>query len=123
MGHHNAVLLKSCGVSPGKNAVKALHKKDRQRLYHAAKKTSAKYRQQCQTLRAQKKAKADKDSYSSGAFVVSTKREIPRKKIIFEVKKQKTVPKPHAQQNTKSTYLQENSDIRVQFVVPQQETN
>ena len=34
----DAVLLKSCGVSPGKNTVKALHKKDKQRLYHAAKK-------------------------------------------------------------------------------------
>ena len=102
--------------------MKALHKKDKKRLYHTAKKTSAKYCKQRQTLRAQKKAKADKDSYSSGAFGVSTKREIPRKKIIFEVKKQKTVPKLHAQQYTKSTYLQENSDIKVQFVVPQQET-
>ena len=102
--------------------MKALHKKDKRGLYHAAKKTSAKYRQLRQTLKAQKKVKADKDSYSGGAFGVSTKHEIPRKKIIFEVKKQKTVPKPHAQQSTKSTYLQENSDVKVQFVVPQQET-
>ena len=75
-----AVLMKSCGVGPGSNMLKALRKEDKTRVQSAAYKISKKYRDRRQALRSKKKDKSDKLSYSSGSFGLSAKPEIKPKK-------------------------------------------
>lgn len=75
-----AVLMESCGVRPGSSMLKALRKEDKARIQSAAYKVSKKYRERRQALRSKKKAKADKQSYSSGSFGLSAKPEIKPKK-------------------------------------------
>ena len=74
-----AVLMKSCGVQPGINVMKAFRKEDLKRVHSAAHKVSEKYRQRRQALRAKRKGKADKISYGSGAFGLSCKPELKQR--------------------------------------------
>ena len=76
---NKAVIMDLCGVDPGQNMLKALREQDSRRIKSAGQKVSSKYRQQRKRLRAQRKSKG-KDSYSSGAFDLSSKPEITNKK-------------------------------------------
>ena len=62
-----------CGITPGANTMKALRQQDKKRITSAAKKVSAKYRDQRRKQRAQRKAKADQNAYQAGAFSLSSK--------------------------------------------------
>lgn len=70
-----ANLMKSCGISPGLNMLKALRKEDEERIMSAAHKVSSKYRKRRQEIRSKRKSKADKLSYQAGAFGTSSKPE------------------------------------------------
>ena len=70
-----ANLMKSCGISPGLNMLKALRKEDKERIMSAAHKVSSKYRKRRQEIRSKRKSKADKLSYQAGAFGTSSKPE------------------------------------------------
>ena len=74
-----AKIMGLCGVSPGANMLKALRKEDEVRVKSAAQKISQKYVKQRKLLRAKKKAKGD-NSYSFGAFGLSSMPEISLKK-------------------------------------------
>ena len=77
---NKAKLMKSCGISPGLNMLKALRKEDKERIVFAAHKVSSKYRKQRQEIRSKRKSKADKLSYQAGAFGTSSKPEADLKK-------------------------------------------
>ena len=70
-----ANLMKSCGISPGLNMLKALRKEDKERIMSAAHKVSSKYRKKRQEIRSKRKSKADKLSYQAGAFGTSSEPE------------------------------------------------
>ena len=70
-----ANLMKSCGISPGLNMLKALRKEDEERIMSAAHKVSSKYRKRRQEIRSKRKSEADKLSYQAGAFGTSSKPE------------------------------------------------
>lgn len=70
-----ANLMKSGGISPGLNMLKALRKEDEERIMSAAHKVSSKYRKRRQEIRSKRKSEADKLSYQAGAFGTSSKPE------------------------------------------------
>ena len=72
---NKATLMKSCGIFPGQNMLKALRNEDEERIMSAAHKLSSKYRKQRQEIRSKRKSKADKLSYQAGAFGTSSKPE------------------------------------------------
>lgn len=75
-----ANLMKSCGISPGLNMLKALRKEDEERIMSAAHKLSSKYRKRRQEIRSKRKSEADKLSYQAGAFGTSSKPEADGKR-------------------------------------------
>ena len=66
----NALMTRSCEVNPDINMMKALHREDTVRLYHASKKVRSQSRKQSQRqqLRSKTKAKADRETYNPGLF-------------------------------------------------------
>ena len=70
------MLLKSAGISPGHNMLKAYRKSDKMRVQRAAKKISNKARLQRRKLRGKKKSKTvDNETYLAGSFGVGTQPE------------------------------------------------
>ena len=62
--------------------MKALHREDTVRLYHASKKVSSQSRKQSQRqrLRSKKKAKADRETYNPGLFGTRSQPDYSKKK-------------------------------------------
>ncbi|XP_068700909.1 uncharacterized protein [Montipora foliosa] len=106
-----AVLMKSCGISPGRNMLKALRREDQDRIASAAHKISSKYRKRRQIIRSNRKSRADKLAYQAGAFGTSSKPETDKKK-----QKKKTLRKkgPTAALPVETP----TNEINVVFVVP-----
>ena len=76
-----ANLMKSCGISPGLNMLKALRKEDKERIMSAAHKVSSKYRKRRQEIRSKRKSKADKLSYQPGHLaLVLNQRQMEKQK-------------------------------------------
>ena len=128
-----ATLMQSCGVTPGRNMLKALRKVDHERIVFAGHKVSTRYRKQRQELRSKKKSKADKLSYQAGAFGISSK---PESKGKDQEKKTKTKTKSvatavasatldtavsSATLDTAVTSVTLDTDIEIVFVVPEME--
>ena len=108
-----AILMKSCGITPGSSMLQAFRKEDKSRVQNAAYKISKKYKDKRQALRAKKKDKTDKQSYSSGAFGLSAKPEQPKLK---GKRKRKEKELPASLPASTST-----DGIQVSFVMPVQE--
>jgi hypothetical protein len=102
-----AVLMKSCGISPGSSMLEAFRKEDKKRIQGAAYKVTLKYREKRRALRAQKKDKTDKQSYSSGAFGLSTK---PEEGKLKRKRKEK--------ENEKELIVSTSNQVEVTFVMP-----
>jgi len=109
-----ATLMNSCGVSPGRNMLKAPRREDHERIVFAAHKVSLRYRKRRQEIRSKKKSKADKLAYQAGAFGTSSK---PEAHIIKKKKKPcRKIAKASAVSDLPST-----SGVEVTFVVPDME--
>lgn len=108
-----AVLMQQCGVSPGRNMLKALRQEDQERVNAAARKVSSKYRQQRQSLRSKRKSRADKVSYQPGAFGISAKPEI-------KSKSSKTTRKSAANSAVRDgpSVASSSTSVEVTFVMP-----
>ena len=88
-GHHcYAELLTTMGIEPGYYAQTAFTKRDKERLYHASRKSCSKTKRRRTVLKSQKKASADKQQqsegplYEAGAFLptdISAQPSKPRK--------------------------------------------
>ena len=119
-----ATLMQSCGVTPGRNMLKALRKVDHERIVFAGHKVSTRYRKQRQELRSKKKTQADKLSYQAGAFGISSK---PESKGKDQEKKTKTKTKSVATAVASATLdtavasVTLDTDIEIVFVVPEME--
>ena len=98
-----AEVMGMCGITPGANTMKALRQQDKKRINSAAKKVSAKYRDQRRKQRAQRKAKADQNAYQAGAFSLSSKPD----DINTQKKRKRSQKKPVKQ-----------SDVPINFVMP-----
>ena len=118
---NKANLMNSCGISHGRNMLKALRKEDKERIVFASHKVSSKYRKRRQEIRSKRKSKADKLSYQAGAFGTSSKPEADGKgkgkgkgneKNRQPRKEAKTVALP-AEPDT--------SEIEIMFVAPELE--
>ena len=110
-----ATLMKSCGISPGRNMLKALRNEDKERIMSAAHKLSPKNRKRRQEVRSKRKSKADKLSYQAGAFGTSSKPESDGKGKGEEKKKQ-----PRKQAKTVSLPVEPaTSEIEIIFVAPE----
>ena len=114
---NKANLMNSCGISPGRNMLKALRKEDKERIVFASHKVSSKYRKRRQEIRSKRKSKADKLSYQARAFGTSSKPEADGKgkgkgKNRQPRKEAKTVALP-AEPDT--------SEIEIMFVAPELE--
>ena len=75
-------MLDSLGLFAGNKSISAPKLRDKKRLYDAAKKVSTTYKIRRQALRGLKKAKADKDSYSTSSFCLSKIRGLLMKERI-----------------------------------------
>ena len=75
-----AALVKSCGISPGINMLKALTRVNKDSIVSAAHKISSKYRKWRQIIRSNRKSKADNLAYQAGAFGVGSKPEVHEKR-------------------------------------------
>lgn len=71
-----AVLMKMCGIEPGRNTMKALRLQDKLRSSSAAQKVSKKYKEQRRKLRSQRKVKGDSTAYHPGNFGLTSQREV-----------------------------------------------
>ena len=105
--------MESCGISPGRNMLKALRKEDQDRIASAAHKVSSKYRKRRQIIRSKRKSKADKLAYQSGAFGTSSKPEAAEKKKKKPLRKKAATVALPAETST--------SDVQIMFVVPDME--
>ena len=112
---NKVTLMKSCGISPGRNMLKALRNEDKERVMSAAHELSSKYRKQRQEIRSKPKSKADKLSYRAGAFDTSSKPEADGKekskreeKATRKQAKTGSLPAEHAK-----------SEIEIMFVAPE----
>lgn len=90
-----AALTKSCGISPGRNVLKALRRDNQDRIASAAHKVSSKYRTQRQMMRSMRKSKAQKLAYQAEVFGTSSKPEAD------ETKQKKN---PHRKKGTNSCF-------------------
>ena len=108
-----AAIMESCGISPGRNMLKALRKEDQDRIASAAHKVSSKYRKRRQIIRSKRKSKADKLAYQSGAFGTSSKPEAAEKKKKKPLRKKAATVALPAETST--------SDVQIMFVVPDME--
>ena len=114
---NKANLMKSCGISPGRNMLKALRNEDKERILSAAHKVSSKYWKRRQEIRSKRKTKADKLSYQAGAFGTSSKPEADGKGKGKEKKKP-----PRKQAKTVSLPAEPaTSEIEIMFVAPELE--
>ena len=108
---NKANLMNSCGISPGRNMLKALRKEDKERIVFASHKVSSKYRKRRQEIRSKRKSKADKLSYQAGAFGTSSKPEADGKGKNRQPRKEaKTVALP---------VEPDTSEIEIMFVAPE----
>ena len=73
-----------CGVNPGQNMMKDLRQEDQKRIRSAHQKISAKFQKQRQKLRSKRKLKGE-NSYSSGAFGLSSKPETVKGGVLLEL--------------------------------------
>ena len=117
-----ATLMQSCGVTPGRNTLKALRKVDHERIVFAGHKVSTRYRKQRQELRSKKKSKADKLSYQAGAFGISSKPESKGKDQEKKTKtKTRSVATASATLDTAVASVTLDTDIEIVFLVPEME--
>ena len=68
-----AFLLEDMGIAAGQNMVRALHKEDNERIKHAARKISARYRKKRKQLKYSTKSKVKNISYRTGSYGTSSK--------------------------------------------------
>ena len=79
-GASSKAALKSCGISLGRNMLKALRREEQVRIASAAHKISSKYRKWRKITRSNRKSRADKLAFQAGAFGTSSKPEADKKK-------------------------------------------
>ena len=68
-----AFLLEEMGIAAGQNMVRALHEEDNERIKHAARKISARYRKKRKQLKYSTKSKAKEISYRTGSYGTSSR--------------------------------------------------
>ena len=72
--------MKSCGISLGRNMLKALRREEQDRIASAAHKICSKYRKRRRIIRSNRKSRADKPAFQAGAFGTSSRPEADKKK-------------------------------------------
>ena len=106
-----AVMMDSCGVTPGSNMMISLRQQNKSRIRSSAQKISSRYRKQRQSLRSKRKSKGDEKAYEAGFFGLSGKPEFSL------AKKKRGLKRP--QQEAGSSKHSQQKVIAVTFVEPE----
>ena len=119
--------MKDCSITPGKNAMKAISKRDVSRLRNAAIKISRNYKDRRKQLRSKQKhvCQKGKESYISGAFGITSTPEY-KKNLSSRKKKQSRIEEARKTKTLRRRELIHveadddhcNIEPRIQFVLP-----